>query len=163
MTVAGFAQAAPGASAGVAGDGGELPIRDVHFADAEAACQALGKRLPTEAEWELAATRSRLDPAGARLRRKGIEAPAAVGSHPGDCTADGVCDLLGNVSEWTSDRWRRGGALDPDDDVRTVRGASFRVAPSAAWYGSVQARARVPRSDADPEVGFRCAKDATAR
>ena len=77
--------------------------------------------------------------------------PAAVGTHPGDCTPDGVCDLLGNVMEWTSDGDARG---------RIARGASFRVGVSAGWFASIHARARVAPDQPDPEIGFRCAADA---
>ncbi|MBE7452517.1 MAG: protein kinase [Kofleriaceae bacterium] len=133
------------------GDGPDLPARSITWSDAAAACQALGKRLPTEAEWEFAAQRSPLPAEGARLRRApGAVAPAAVGSHPGDCTRDGVCDLLGNVMEWTAD-----GA----DGKRVVRGASYSVSWRERWVASIHARVPLAPHAGDPEIGFRCARD----
>ena len=129
----------------------DLPARNVTWSEADAVCRTLGKRLPTEAEWEYAAQRGGLTPAGALLKGPGVDGPAAVGTHPGDCTPDGVCDLLGNVMEWTS---------DGDTRARIARGASFQVGVSAGWFASIHARARVRPDKPDPEIGFRCAADA---
>jgi formylglycine-generating enzyme required for sulfatase activity len=131
------------------GDVPDLPARAVRWDEARAACAALGKRLPTEAEWEYAARRSPLAAEGAALRTQGAPAaPAAVGSHPKDCTSDGVCDLLGNVIEWTS---------DGTPAARVARGASYNVSAIDPWYATIEARALVPPDRADPEVGVRCA------
>jgi formylglycine-generating enzyme required for sulfatase activity len=85
--------------------------------------------------------------------------PDAVATHPKDCTTDGVCDLLGNVMEWTSDPWKRPKARA---GKRVVRGASFRVADDEPFYGSVMARVAVAPGTPDPELGFRCARDGGA-
>ncbi len=137
---------------------GDLPVRNVSWLEAAAVCEALGKRLPTEIEWEYAATRARLDPAAARLKTNGAPGPAKVGSHPGDCSPAGVCDLLGNVSEWTADS-PRDAAGKPNAKLRVLRGGSFTVSPNSKFYASPYARMPSKPSLVDKEVGFRCAKD----
>jgi serine/threonine-protein kinase len=133
-------------------DAPDAPARSITWADATEVCKALGKRLPTEAEWEYAAQRSPLSATDARLLpSRGKASPASVGSHPGDCTSDGICDLLGNVMEWTS---------DGSTGKRIARGASFRVSPTARWYASIHARLPADPGAPDPEIGFRCAVDA---
>jgi formylglycine-generating enzyme required for sulfatase activity len=131
----------------VAGDDG-MPATKIAWADAKEHCEKAGKRLPTAAEWEFAARSGTL--ADANLKKKAGGAPAKVGTHAGDCTADGVCDLLGNVMEWTA---------DDDKGKKIVRGASYMVAPGG-WYASIHARVPLDPGTADPEVGFRCAADA---
>jgi serine/threonine-protein kinase len=134
-----------------------VPARSITWADAALVCKKLGKRLPTEAEWEYAAQRSPLAADDAQLKpsrtAKNV-APSAVGTHPGDCTTDGVCDLLGNVMEWTSDG--TGGK-------RIARGGSFQVVWNERWVASFHARLPADPDQADAEIGFRCAMDGGAR
>ncbi|MCE9572739.1 MAG: protein kinase [Deltaproteobacteria bacterium] len=145
----------PGVGGGT-GDADDLPARNITAPQAEQVCAARGLRLPTEAEWELAARSAPL--AEGRLRTAGprANAPDPVGTHPKDCTPSGICDLLGNVMEWTADPWQQ---PSPKPDRRVVRGGSFRVAAADRFYASVDARTPAPPATPDPEVGFRCAGD----
>ena len=97
----------------------DLPINCVSHAHAENFCKWAGKRLPTEAEWELAArgTDDRVFPWGNDAPKAqpcwsgdpkfgnsnaGQGVACRVGSHPDDKSPFGAFDMAGNLSEWTS-------------------------------------------------------------
>jgi formylglycine-generating enzyme len=109
------------------------PVVHMAHEDAQAYAAWVGKALPTEAEWELAA-RGGLDGAayvwGAEPERPderlanywhgdfpwrsdpGYGTTAAVGSHPPN--EYGLYDMAGNVWEWTSDWYTAQHPEDPD-------------------------------------------------
>jgi sulfatase modifying factor 1 len=136
-------------------------------------CAALGKHLPTEAEWERAAagTARRRFPWGEaaptceRAHFDGCgEHTRPVGGRPNGVTQEGVHDLAGNAAEWVYDWYdRHAYARRIRDDpagpaqgrVRVVRGGSYYDNPAllrAAYrYG-------LSPGSSFSTVGFRCAR-----
>jgi iron(II)-dependent oxidoreductase len=88
----------------------ELPVMHVDWHEANAYCRYAGRRLPSEAEWEVAASEG----AGAKRRYPwGSESEAAranlggsgrtpVGRFAAGDSASGCRQMIGNVWEWTS-------------------------------------------------------------
>jgi iron(II)-dependent oxidoreductase len=89
---------------------GDLPVMHVNWHEANAFCRYSGRRLPSEAEWEMAASFSRKS--GKRRYPWGdsAAAPANLGGsgrvHVGEFargdSVAGCRQMLGNVWEWTS-------------------------------------------------------------
>ncbi len=91
--------------------GANLPVESVSWDEASAYSQAVGLRLPSEAEWEYAARGG--DPGG-RTHEVAQKQPNRFG----------LFDTLGNVWEWTADWY--------DPSHRALRGGSWLSDPESA-------------------------------
>jgi len=155
------------------------PVSHVSFFEASAFAKWAGKRLPTEAEWEKAATfdlkngarmhfpwgNEAPDISKTNLFENGLWAPAAIGSLPDGQNRCGCQQMIGDVWEWTtSDYVPYPGFRSEFDEYndkwfvnqKVLRGGSYatpQIHIRSTYRNFFHAHERWMVS------GFRCAKD----
>jgi formylglycine-generating enzyme required for sulfatase activity len=127
--------------------GDDLPVEQVDCSDAERFCAALAARLgrparlPREAEWEYACRAGSSKPRYGALDEIAWYKETSGGTtHPvgqKKPNAWGLCDTLGNVWEWTADRWtpdHSGAAAEVDPAVAPAHsGSKYLVVRGGSW------------------------------
>ncbi len=138
------------------------PVIQVSWYGAAAYCAAVGRRLPTDAEWEKAArgTDGRRFPWGdtpidcnlANFWNGNVNGCVGlqvdVGSYPAGASPYGVLDMAGNVWEWADD-W-----FDANQNTRVLRGGSYL--DKGDWATTFHRHRGAPANQY-AHTGFRCA------
>jgi len=165
------------------------PVYGVTWYGAEAYCRAVGRRLPSEAEWEYAARNGgdrRSYPWGnefselntnTRIPVDGPQGTSPVGELVAGRTPGGLFDMAGNVAEWVNDWYDPNyysqmaslpqPVADPTGPIsgleKVLRGGSWNTFPFYSRTFHRQSFLPVPEPNNDPEwprwTGFRCAAD----
>ena len=134
------------------------PVVHISWFEADAFATAHGARLPTEVEWEKAATWDQEsgaarpypwgddppDESRANLDH-GLLGPAPAGAYPDGASAYGVLGLLGDVWEWTASDFRgyEGFVAHPYREYSEVFfGTDYKVLRGGSW--ATRARVATP-------------------
>jgi ergothioneine biosynthesis protein EgtB len=155
------------------------PVTNISYYEADAYAKWAGKRLPTEAEWEKAASwnedrqkksvypwgNDKATPAYANLLESHLWGPSSLGSYPAAKSYFGCHHMIGDVWEWTSSEYTlypgfKSKFSEYTDkwaiNQKVLRGGSF--ATPAKQIRNTYRNYFKPH-ERIPFAGFRCAED----
>ena len=153
------------------------PMNYISWYESMVYCSHIGKRLPTEAEWEVTAKGDDIEnpravpwEGGGWSCQKAVyytnetlceKRPTIVGSHPLGNTPQDVSDLGGNVSEWVYDWFDYYPAESQNNPIGPSEG-SYKIVRGGGFRDSSDALRTTDRVAVNPKtrsegIGFRCA------
>ncbi len=149
-------------------DGPNQPVVGVTWADANAYAAWAGKSLPTEQQWEFSARgkQNRKYPWGNHQPDSvlsnfadSLGMPSTITMYEDGATPEGICDMAGNVYEWTLGYFARYGPETPDAQAKSA--APLKVVRGGCWQSPADDLRCAHRKGLFPEsrltiVGFRC-------
>jgi formylglycine-generating enzyme len=136
------------------------PVKGVTWDQAVSYCAWVNKRLPTEAEWEVAARGPGPNPplypwgndstAGGQINNLPLDETYPVGAYPFNKSPFGIYDMAGNVWEWVREPYA---SLTENNLI--VRGGRHGLIRDSAYRQEVASNQDLFSSN----TGFRCAAD----
>ncbi|THB81547.1 MAG: hypothetical protein D3926_01535 [Desulfobacteraceae bacterium] len=137
------------------------PVVQVSVEDALAFTSWVGRRLPTEAEWESAARTdlhlrypwgNDFDSTACNIESSGFGITTAVDHYDRFANEFKIVDMVGNVMEWTSDT--------ETPKISTPQGREYCIAKGGAWNASndagISSRGLFKSGYTSNTIGFRC-------
>ncbi|OGR43798.1 MAG: hypothetical protein A3J80_09405 [Desulfobacula sp. RIFOXYB2_FULL_45_6] len=137
------------------------PVVQVSVQDAMAYASWIGRRLPTESEWEAAARTDlgyiypwgdEFNIKALNIEQSGFSDTCAVDEYDAFANEFKIVDLLGNVMEWTSDM--------EDSPIPSRKKITYCIAKGGAWNSkndiTISSRGLFKHGFSSNTVGFRC-------
>ena len=151
--------------------GDDLPVESIDWFEANDYCRKIGKRLPTEAEWEKAIRGDvktkffwgkKMDPNFSWFKGNSDGKTHRVGTRKPN--SYGIYDMSGNVWEWVFDWYDKNYYKNsPHSNPQGPKTGQFKVQRGGSWSNIAEYHSSSYRMVYGPEGkdefnGFRCAK-----